>query len=174
MRSVAMTAVTIRGYRRLDVTPLEEYDECGMDVSRPRNVLIVANRTAATPALLAEVRRRASEGPCHFTLLVPRPFWDADTEESAITLELAIPLLEEAAGGRVEGLLGAEDPFLAVSAAVEVEPYDEVIISTLPARVSRWLHIDLPARVGRLGLPVTVVTARQADRPLAAVTRRAG
>ena len=55
--------------------------------------------------------------PCHFTLLVPRPFWDADTEESAITLELAIPLLEEAAGGRVEGLLGAEDPFLAVSAA---------------------------------------------------------
>jgi hypothetical protein len=155
------------------VTPLEEYDECGMDVSRPRNVLIVANRTAATPALLAEVRRRASEGPCHFTLLVPRPFWDADTEESAITLELAIPLLEEAAGGRVEGLLGAEDPFLAVSAAAEVEPYDEVIISTLPTRVSRWLHIDLPARVGRLGLPVTVVTARKADRPLAAVTRTA-
>lgn len=155
------------------MTPLEEYDECGMEVSRPRNVLIVANRTAATPALLAEVRRRASEGPCHFTLLVPRPFWDADTEESAITLELAIPLLEEAAGGRVEGLLGAEDPFLAVSAAIEVEPYDEVIISTLPARVSRWLHIDLPARVGRLGLPVTVVTARKADRPLAAITRRA-
>ena len=119
----------------------------------------------------ADARRR---GPCHFTLLVPRPFWDADTEESAITLELAIPLLEEAAGGRVEGLLGAEDPFLAVSAAAEVEPYDEVIISTLPARVSRWLHIDLPARVGRLGLPVTVVTARKADRPLAAVTRRAG
>jgi hypothetical protein len=53
-----------------------------MDDTRPRNVLIVANRTAATPALLAEVRRRASEGPCHFTLLAPRSFWDADTEES--------------------------------------------------------------------------------------------
>jgi hypothetical protein len=145
-----------------------------MESSAPRRILIVANRTAATPALIDAVRKRASESACQFTLLVPRTFWDADTEESAITLELAIPLLEEAAGGRVEGLLGAEDPFLAVSAAIEVEPYDEVIISTLPARVSRWLHIDLPARVGRLGLPVTVVTARKADRPLAAVTRRAG
>jgi hypothetical protein len=132
-----------------------------------RKVLIVANRTAATPALLAEVGRRASESACRFTLLVPRPFWDADTEESAITLELAIPLLEEAARARVEGLVGAEDPFLAVSAALEAEPYDEIIISTLPVRVSRWLHIDLPARVARLGLPVTVITARKSDRPLA-------
>ena len=134
----------------------------------PINVLIIANRTAATPPLLAEVRRRASQGACRFTLLVPRPFWDADTEESAITLELAIPLLEDAAGGRVEGLVGAEDPFLAVTAALEADPYDEIIVSTLPARVSHWLHIDLPARVRRLGLPVTVVTAKKADRPLAA------
>ena len=138
-----------------------------MDDTSCRNVLIVANRTAATPPLIAEVRRRASDGPCRFTLLVPRPFWDADTEESAITLELAIPLLEEAAGGRVEGLVGAEDPFLAVTAALEEDQYDEVIVSTLPARVSHWLHIDLPARVGRLGLPVTVITAKKSDRPLA-------
>jgi hypothetical protein len=132
-----------------------------------RSVLIVANRTAATPTLLDEVRKRASEGSCRFTLLVPRPFWDADTEESAITLELAIPLLEEAAGDRVEGLIGDEDPFAAVSSAMEADTYDEIIVSTLPARVSHWLHIDLPARVRRLGLPVTVVTARKADRPLA-------
>jgi hypothetical protein len=137
-----------------------------MDDPRPAHILIVANRTAATPALLAEVGRRASEGPCRFALLVPRTFWDADTEESAITLELAIPLLEDAAGCRVEGLIGAEDPFVAVSAALEADSYDEVIVSTLPARVSHWLHIDLPARVKRLGLPVTVITAKKADRPL--------
>ena len=134
-----------------------------------RHVLIVANRTAATPRLLAEVSRRASQGPCRFTLLVPRPFWDADTEESAITLELAIPLLEEAAGGRVEGLIGGDDPFAAVAAALEAGAYDEIIVSTLPARVSHWLHIDRPARVRRLGLPVTVVTAKKADRPLAQI-----
>jgi hypothetical protein len=130
------------------------------------NVLIVANRTAATPALLAEVARRAAEGDCRFTLLVPRPFWDADTEESAITLELAIPLLEEAAGGHVGGIVGDNDPFHAVSGALADGSYDEVIISTLPARVSHWLHIDLPARVQRLGLPVTVVTGKKADRAL--------
>jgi hypothetical protein len=137
-----------------------------LEASPPRSVLIVAYRTAATPPLLEQVRARASAGPCRFTLLVPRPLWDPDTDESAITLELAIPLLEEAAGGRVEGILGDSDPFHAVSEALTSGSYDEVIISTLPARVSHWLHIDLPARVQRLGLPVTVVTAKKADRAL--------
>ena len=137
----------------------------------PRRVLVVANRTAATPMLLEQVRRRASEGACRFTLLVPRAFWDADTEESALTLELAIPLLEDAAGGRVEGLVGDQDPFVAASAALEAGSYDELIVSTLPARVSHWLHIDLPTRLQRFGLPVTVVTAKKADRPLAPPAR---
>jgi hypothetical protein len=138
-----------------------------MEASTPSHVLIVANRTAATPRLIEAVRRRAAEGPSRFTLLVPRPYWDADTEEAAITLELAIPLLDEAAGSHVQGLIGDTDPFAAVSSAVESGDYDEIIVSTLPARVSHWLHIDLPARVQRLGLPVTVVTASKADRPLA-------
>jgi hypothetical protein len=129
-------------------------------------ILIVANRTAATPGLLSEVRERVKRGPCRFTLLVPRPFYDPDTEEAAITLELAIPLLEEAAGGRVEGLVGDTDPFVAVRQALDDEPFDEVIVSTLPTHVSHWLRLDLPARVKRLGLPVTVVTAKQ--RALAA------
>jgi hypothetical protein len=138
-----------------------------MAETRPPSVLVVAHRTAATPALLEQVRTRAAAGPCTFTLLVPRPLWDPETEETAITLELAIPLLEEAADGRVEGVLGDADPFHAVSEALATGRYDEVIISTLPARVSHWLHIDLPARVQRLGFPVTVVTAKKADRPLA-------
>ena len=137
-----------------------------MESSEVRHILIVANRTAATPGLIDEVRRRASETPCRFTLLVPRAFWDPDTEESAITLELAIPLLDEAAGSHVEGLIGDSDPFAAVTGTVEDGDYDEIIISTLPARVSRWLHLDLPARVQRLGLPVTVITARRVHRHL--------
>jgi hypothetical protein len=144
-----------------------EEGSIAMEASTPRHILIVAHRTAATPPLLEEVRRRASEGPCRFTLLVPRPFWDPDTEESAITLELAIPLLDEAAGSHVEGLIGDTDPFVAVSGALANGGFDEVIISTLPTRVSRWLHLDLPARVQRLGLPVTVITAKKADRRLA-------
>ena len=137
-----------------------------MESPASRRILIVANRTAATPALIETVRKLATEGACRVTLLVPRTFWDADTEESAVTLELAIPLLEEAAGSHVEGLLGDSDPYVAVTAALEQGDYDEIVISTLPARVSHWLHLDLPARVQRLGLPVTVITARKADRNL--------
>jgi hypothetical protein len=137
-----------------------------MDSGAPRRILIVANRTAATPALLDQVRSRAAQGPCRFTLLVPRPYWDPDTEEGSITLELAIPLLEDAAGGHVEGVVGDTDPFVAVCETLERESFDEVIVSTLPQRVSHWLRRDLPARVEGLGLPVTVVTAKGSRRNL--------
>ena len=139
-----------------------------MESSTPRRILIVAYRTAGTPGLLDEVRRRAAQGRCRFVLLVPRPYWDPETEEAALTLELAIPLLDEAAGGHVEGLIGDSDPLVAVREALEREPFDEVIVSTLPARVSQWLHRDLPSRVEQLGVPVTVVTARTSSRRLLA------
>ena len=111
----------------------------------PTRVLIVAHRTAATPMLLERVRARVAEGPCAFTLLVPRRYWDPDTEE--------------AAGGQVEGRIGDSDPFEAVKHELEAGGYDEVIVSTLPERVSHWLRRDLPSRVQALGVPVTVVTA---------------
>jgi hypothetical protein len=127
-------------------------------------VLVVAYRTAATPLLLNAVRARAARSECSFTLLVPRPYWDPDTDEAAATLELAIPLLEQAVGGHVDAVIGDSDPFVAVQDAVTRLGIDEIIISTLPARVSQWLRRDLPHRVGQFGLPVTVVTAQQSER----------
>ena len=135
-----------------------------MTSAAPTRVLVVAHRTAATPRLLDEVRARAGRSPCSFILLVPRPYWDPETEEASATLELALPLLDEAAGGHVEGIIGDSDPFAAVEQAVERGGFDEIIISTLPARVSHWLRRDLPHRVEGLGLPVTVVTAEQSER----------
>jgi hypothetical protein len=139
-----------------------------VESSTPRRILIVAYRTAGTPRLLEEVRRRAASEPCEFTLLVPRPYWDPDTEEAALTLELAIPLLEGAAGGHVEGLVGDADPFVAVRDVLASGHFDEAIVSTLPARVSHWLRRDLPSRVEALGIPVTVVTAKTSTRDLLA------
>lgn len=130
-------------------------------------MLIVAHRTAATPLLLNAVRARSDRSRCAFTLLVPRPYWDPDTEEAEMTLELAIPLLEDAVGGHVDGLIGDSDPFIAVREAVTNVGIDEIMISTLPARVSRWLRRDLPHRVEEFGLPVTVVTAQQSARAAA-------
>src|SRR5919109_5599471 len=91
------------------------------------HVLVVAHRTAATPRLLAEVRRRAHAGRCRITLLVPKPYWDPDTEEAELVVELAVPLLEEAAGRRVDAVIGDCDPVEAVRELSEATPVDEVI-----------------------------------------------
>ena len=140
-----------------------------MESSAPARVLVVAHRTAATPALLDAVRARAAAGPATFTLLVPRAARglhrvmdpeDTDESEAQAVLELALPLLEEAAGAPVEGKIGDPNPVDAISDAVNIDGYDEIIISTLPARVSRWIHLDLPAKLTPLGLPITTVTAK--------------
>lgn len=130
-------------------------------------VLVVAHRTAATPKLVEAVRARAAAGDCEFTLLVPRDYWDPDTERAAAVIELAVPVLEEATGGRVESVIGDSDPFIAVRETLAERHYDEIIVSTLPERVSHWLRRDLPSRVEKLGRPVTVVTAegRADDAP---------
>jgi hypothetical protein len=140
--------------------------------SSPTRVLVVAHRTAATPALLDAVRERVARGPCAFTLLVPNVAHglhrvvdaeDQDQDAAQAVLELALPLLEEAAGAPVEGMVGDPEPLNAVQDAVNLRGFDEIIISTLPARVSRWLRLDLPHKVGGLGLPVTTITARQRE-----------
>jgi hypothetical protein len=140
-----------------------------MQSSAPARVLIVANRTAATPALQLAVAERAAAGPAIFTLLVPNAAHglhrvvdpeDTDRAEAGATLELALPLLEEAAGGPVESLIGDPEPLAAIQDAVNLHGFDEIIISTLPTRVSRWLKLDLPSKVKGLGLPVTTITAK--------------
>ena len=132
-------------------------------------VLVVAHKTAATPALIEAVRDRARQGDAQFTLLVPNSAHglhrvidaeDQDHSEADQILELALPLLEEAAGGPVEGVVGDSNPLDAIQDAVNMRGFDEIIISTLPTRVSRWMKMDLPSKVGGLGLPVTTVNAK--------------
>jgi hypothetical protein len=116
--------------------------------------LVVANRTAATPLLLDEVHRRAQESPCEFTLLIP----DADARTAGDwTLDAALPELERAAGGPVHGLVDGPHPLESVYEALRAGGYDEVIVSTLSRRFSRWLHRDLPGRIRAMGFRVTVV-----------------
>ena len=123
---------------------------------QPKRVLIVANRTAATPRLLEAVRERRKQGPCEFSLLIPDV---TDRNRADWTLETALPMLRRV-GGRVEGLIGGADPFESVQDAVRDGGFHEIIVSTLSKKTSKWLRRDLVRRVEGLGLPVTAVQPR--------------
>src|SRR5262245_13359436 len=130
-------------------------------------VLIVANRTADSPALLEAVRERASRGPSHFHLVVPASPpglhrlvdpEDHCREQAAANLRAALPALSVAAGSAVTGHVGDPNPVAALEDAVHDLGADEIIVSTLQGRVSRWMRMDLPSKAAHLGLPVTHVS----------------
>ncbi len=135
-------------------------------MSDSAHVLVVAHQTAATPRLLDAVRARARSSPATFHLVVPRhPHGmhrvvdpqDAGDDEAAEVLAEALPKLTEAAGDPVTGSLGDAEPLCAIQDAINLGSYDEIIVSTLPRRVSRWLRLDLVSKTRALGLPVSHV-----------------
>lgn len=136
----------------------------------PSRVLLVANRTATDPALVQAVRRRALDPEAAFHLVVPAtPQGLHRVVDPEVTgqndarerLARALPLLSEAAGREVTGHVGDANPLAAVSDALHLQGFDEIVLSTLPWRLSRWLRIDLPSKIGGLGVPVHHVTSSQ-------------
>jgi hypothetical protein len=137
-------------------------------MAEPTSVLVVAHQTAATAPLLEAVRERAQRGPATFHLLVPRqPHGlakvldpeDYGEDEARRVLADALPKLSAVAGHEVTGELGDPEPLAAIQDAINLGNYDEIIISTLPLGVSRWLKLDLISKARGLGLPVTHVLA---------------
>jgi len=88
---------------------------------------------------------------------------EADVSEAQAVLDRALPMLSSAAGSPVDGLIGDPTPLTAIEDALNARSFDEIIISTLPARVSRWLRLDLPSKLNGFGLPVTTVTAAEEE-----------
>jgi hypothetical protein len=84
-------------------------------------------------------------------------------EDAERRLSDALPVLSEAAGTPVTGHVGDANPLAAVADAIHLRGFDEIILSTLPWRISRWMRIDLPSKVRALGLPVEHVSASAAD-----------
>ena len=130
---------------------------------KPVRVLLVANRTAADEPLLDAVRRRIERGPATFHLVVPAtPSGlhrvvdpeDAGHNVARERLTNALPLLSEAADQAVTGHVGDANPLCAVQDALNLRGFDEIILSTLPWRVSQWLRVDLPRKIRALGVPV--------------------
>ncbi len=139
-----------------------------MNTEKPARVLVLADRTAADPALLDAMRARASRGPAQFRVVVPNPApaeWhpmhperrDKAAEAERALIE-ALPEIEEAAGGPVIATVSIRhDPMDVVDGVMFHEPIDEIIVSQPPHPIERWFHVDLPHRLAHLKLPITVV-----------------
>jgi hypothetical protein len=124
--------------------------------------LIVANQTLCGDRLLEEIRRLCSEDACRFHVVVPATHNDQSFYTEGAAHAVAERRLEAAlerfrsVGADVDGEVGDANPMLAVrDCFIASQDYDGVILSTLPAGVSRWLKQDLPHRLEReYGLPV--------------------
>jgi hypothetical protein len=129
--------------------------------------LIVANRTLGSPGLDEAIRQRLSAGQASFHVVVPATpvgrglTWDEGETREAAESRLAglIDRIREL-GGIGEGEIGVSDPIDAARDAMRDRDIEEVILSTLPPGISRWLGQDVPSRLrGAVNVPVVVVTA---------------
>ena len=129
-------------------------------------ILVVANKRDASPALLDAVRERAAAGPASFFMLIPNPdhlAFDRNTTDHSRGNEIlarALPALEAPAGGEVNGrVANSPNAYDDIAEELEGSDYDEIILETPPSHVSHWLHVDLPERIRRFGMPLRIVTA---------------
>jgi hypothetical protein len=152
--------------------------------------LLVANQTLGGNELLDAIRDRMARGPAEFWVLAPAtpstqllndfgalsgyfPIGaemlsaaDAEARDQGIAvaksnLDAELQRLREL-GAQADGAVGDADPMKAIANAVAQRRFDEIILSTLPPGVSRWLALDLPHRVKRkFHVPLTVITASE-------------
>jgi nucleotide-binding universal stress UspA family protein len=125
-----------------------------------RSFLVVANVTATSSELIDVLRARAEHESASFTLIIPATPFGGGHEAALAQLEEALEHCRDA-GLEAEGRVGNADPILAVTDAWDPKKYDEIIVSTLPMRFSKWLHTGLPERIARLtDAPVTHVVSQ--------------
>lgn len=136
-------------------------------------VLVVANQTAESDELLGALRKRAAAGDCDFTVLIPATphglAWaanmaaDKGQDEAATHRDALVERLRNSGIPVDDAIVGDPDPLAAIQDACNLGDYDELIVSTLPHHVSKWLHLDLSSKAAHAtGLPVTSVEAKAA------------
>jgi GABA permease len=137
-------------------------------VAFKKHILVIANVTAASDELLDALKEIAAGRSADFMLIVPATPFGGGREAAHNAMSAACERLR-AEGIEIEGGVGNPDPIVAVTEAWDPKRYDEIVISTLPMRFSKWLHGGLPERIERLtGAPVTHVISRP-TRPMAEV-----
>lgn len=159
----------------------------GGQTTAVRRYLVVASQTAGGHRLHDELERRIAAHPAEFHLVMPIQLPSAEAARWADPMSGAtVPAPAEgdpdgdaiaeaedrlddalarirAAGGTATGEISVLDPVRATTAVLARGSFDEIIVSTLPGPVSRWLRLDLPSRLQRAThLPLTHVEATEA------------
>ena len=125
--------------------------------------LVVANQTLPSPALADAIAKRIEAGVTTFHVVVPATppsthglTWNEDDSRTEASARLEQFLANLRAGGvEVSGEVGDRDPVAAVRDAIRGRDVGEIILSTLPPGISRWLGQDVPSRL-RGAVPVEV------------------
>jgi hypothetical protein len=138
-----------------------------------RKYLVVANQTLIGEHLVKEVRARLASGRCEFHVLVPSTHpndyvvWTEGEADAFARRNLARALeVFRKLGAHVDGEIGDEQPLTAIRDVLREQEFDEIILSTLPPGISRWLGQDLVSRVERgFAIPVTHVVGDEPARP---------
>ena len=168
--AVAAPTGTAPGEPGLAATPNEQ--------TVPARLLVVANQTLGGEELTAKLHEISAGMPCTVRLLVPVTDTEGSNQWDYPAIDRFIPdrhtIARLLAEGRLEHELdrlhsfGIEaagevvdaDPVGRVHEVLEDEHPDGVVVSTLPHRMSRWLVLDVPRRIGRISeVPVTHVVS---------------
>jgi hypothetical protein len=131
-------------------------------------VLVVANRTADCGELRQAILARHAQGTIAVTLVVPAVWEIEDSHggrESALRRMRAARRHLQSDGIDVSCVLGDPDPMTAFEREWKRGGYDEIMVSTLPGQLSKWLHVDLPRRIQSAvgGVPMTHVIGSASD-----------
>lgn len=131
--------------------------------------LVVAHRTLKSKALstcLAGHRDGESEPTFHLIVPVWHPgdhVWTEEEVKAGARERLEEGLIKLRKDGfEVTGEIGDVNPVTAVSMLLRRgEEFDGVVVSTLPSGMSRWLKLDVPARLRReTGREIELVITR--------------
>ena len=150
-----------------------------------RHVLVVANETAVSKALIDLIEERAAEGEVIVTVLAPvnQPrqgyvvYYDTRRAAARRRLDKTLELLRST-GVRADGVVVESDPVSALRDAIDQLGPDEVIVSTHPQQQSGWLRrnaVDQMRRVaGELPFRHVVVdlTAERGEANVLVVANR--
>jgi hypothetical protein len=141
-----------------------------LEVVPMRRYLVVANQTLAGEPLVSRIRELSRAGPCAFFLVVPatppndHPWTEGEARAAAGARLDEARMRLSGLGMKVEGEVGDGNPMLAIGDAIRDRgPFDEIILSTLPPGLSKWLRLDLPHRVAAsFAIPMTHVVGEPA------------